>query len=158
MKRKGFTLIELMVVVVIIGILAAIAIPNFMRMQQRAKEGSVKNNMHTVQLAVEDFATLNSGAYAGGFTAVTGETGETIVQLLPGLVHCTNPFTGLATVATEFLAADPKLPAGPGVLAAGVYSYGSDATGAALADGQRYAIHGGGATGLANLSLILANY
>ncbi|TPW16934.1 MAG: prokaryotic N-terminal methylation motif domain protein, partial [bacterium] len=62
-NTKGFTLIELMIVVVIIGILAAIAIPNFISMQDRAREGSVKANMHTLQLATEDFAVQNDGTY-----------------------------------------------------------------------------------------------
>jgi len=66
-KQQGFTLIELMIVVVIIGILAAIAIPNFIAMQNRAKEGSTKSNMHTVQLAAEDYGVQNDGIYADNF-------------------------------------------------------------------------------------------
>ena len=51
MKRKlarGFTLIELMIVVAIIGILAAIAIPNFMRFQARARQSEAKTNLKAI--------------------------------------------------------------------------------------------------------------
>lgn len=62
-RKQGFTLIEIMVVIVIIGILIAIAIPNFIASQDRAKIASLKSNMHAFQEAVETYAVDWSGIY-----------------------------------------------------------------------------------------------
>jgi type IV pilus assembly protein PilA len=98
-NSKGFTLIELMIVVVIIGILAAIAVPNFISMQDRAKEASTKSNCHTVQLAAEDFSVQNDGVYSAnvaGFQAA-----------LPSGALLTNPFTKAVTEPVDGAAATP---------------------------------------------------
>ena len=61
-SQKGFTLIELMIVVAIIGILAAIAIPNFLRFQLRARSSEGKTNIAALRTAQESYQA-EFGAY-----------------------------------------------------------------------------------------------
>jgi type IV pilus assembly protein PilA len=141
-SQKGFTLIELMIVVVIIGILAAIAIPNFIAMQSRAKEGSTKANMHTMQLAAEDWGVQHDGAYADVVAdVVTGLPTDGIGGAAG--TGFKNPFTGTAAAAVDGDRAMADDPTGT----SGIVSYGytlTDGTGSYNIKGVGKATEGAG--------------
>ena len=88
-SRQGFTLIELTIVVVILGILAGVGIPNYISMQNRAKESRVTGHAHTIQLAAEDFSARNNGTYSADEADLR--------PLMPGGNLLENAFTGAMT-------------------------------------------------------------
>jgi prepilin-type N-terminal cleavage/methylation domain-containing protein len=136
--NRGFTLIEVMIVVIIIGILAAIVLPDYFTRLDRAREVSTKGNMHTLQLAAEDYAVEYGGSYSGVMDA------SHVANRLPA--QFSNPFnkqTG-AGVAWEDRA---SLSAAP-TLTPGIASY-------ADSDTTVYNIKGAGRLGV--LPIVLTN-
>ncbi len=84
-KRKGFTLVEIMIVVAIIALLAAIAIPNLLRARLNANEGAAIGNMHTLVTAMAIYkANQTPPSYPSTLVILNSVTPPYIGPLLAG--------------------------------------------------------------------------
>lgn len=68
MRHKGFTLIELMIVVAVIGILAAVAIPKFAELLERSRDGATKGNLNAIRSAISIYYSQNEGRWPDDIT------------------------------------------------------------------------------------------
>ncbi|MFN5495339.1 MAG: type II secretion system protein [bacterium] len=66
-KRRGFTLIEILIVVVILGILAAIVVPQFTNASQEATASSIRSQLQTLRGQIELYRVRNGGTLPTGF-------------------------------------------------------------------------------------------
>ena len=71
--KKGFTLVELLIVIIIIAVLAAIAIPKFSNSSQRSKESSLRANLKLVRNAIDLFRA-DTGAFPATMAGLTAST------------------------------------------------------------------------------------
>jgi general secretion pathway protein G len=106
-QRSGFTLVEVLIVVVIMAILAATVIPQFSDSTKEAKSNTSKFNIHTIRAQIEMYKTHHDGkvpsltlAELTSKTNAAGQIGTTTTHVYGPYIPevPVNPFTGSATV------------------------------------------------------------
>ncbi|MEN6627315.1 MAG: prepilin-type N-terminal cleavage/methylation domain-containing protein [Candidatus Sumerlaeia bacterium] len=107
MKRHGFTLIELLIVVAIIAILAAIAVPNFLEAQTRSRVSRVQNDLRTISLGMESYRVDNNS-----YPSWSPQSGNYFVRgdLVNGAYTVPSwdaPFTNLLTTPISYMNSVP---------------------------------------------------
>ena len=96
-KKSGFTLIELMIVIAIIAILAAILVPNFLKARAQGQLTACKSNCKNIATALEMYSSDNGGRYPSSGSFEVKLTGGNYLKLIP-----TCPAAGSATYTGSF--------------------------------------------------------
>ncbi len=89
--KKGFTILELLVVIMVIAILLGIALPRFKGMQDEGNIAKAKGELRTLQIAVESFYIHNSNVYPAGLANLTAAVPQ-IITAVPQ-----DPFAAVGT-------------------------------------------------------------
>lgn len=76
--EPGFTLVELLIVMLVLALLAAIAMPSFYGQRDKARDAEAKQTLTTAQLAAETYALDNDGSYSGVTAADLKQIEETL--------------------------------------------------------------------------------
>lgn len=99
-KQGGFTLLELLIVIVIIGILALLIIPNITSAPKKARDTQRKTDLRAVQKGLEEYFTSNN-AYPAALTALSDTTtGSPIIKTIPTDPKNASPFVYTFTNGT----------------------------------------------------------
>ena len=105
-KNSGFTLVEILIVVVILGILAAIVIPQFTQASTEAMENSLKANLQTMRSQIELYKIQHNDDFPGTVAAVTFEQAMEGYTLIDG----TSCLQGAANALGPYLQSIPVNP------------------------------------------------
>jgi prepilin-type N-terminal cleavage/methylation domain-containing protein len=104
-SRVGFTLIEILVVVIIIGILGSISIGNFISAQDRARISGLTSNLKTISVGLETFSADNNGHYPASGSEFGGAgVGLLTARYLPGDRWPRSPWSRNVTQANSLFA------------------------------------------------------